>query len=186
MVTPKLTAETDIKNRYETPIGAGTSGSSGSGSYSAANLTGNENAEKCWNYFTKTWGISKTWAAAFLGNIVIESFDQIDPNAGGSIGVDHYGICQWDTDRQKYLVDLSGSAANTLEGQLPFIRWECENSGGTNIDRSEIGPYIKQNQDLDVDSATDYLIEKYENSGNQSRTERHEKANGFINLYGNK
>lgn len=81
LVTPKLTAEADFQNRYETPMGYGV-GNGGSGSGSASydgdlRLVGDAVKEQCWNFFTKTWGITPIAAAVFMGNITQESnFDQ--------------------------------------------------------------------------------------------------------------
>lgn len=167
-------AESDLKNRYETPMNAGVGASGGGGAVGVPNLSGNDNAQKCWNFFVKTWGISKNWAAAFLGNIQQESqFNPLEVNPWGFTG-----ICQWGTSdesgkRWEKLQGLYPDSYNTLEAQLAFIQWECENSSGY----MEVGSTIKsQGDSYSVAQATQYIINRYEQCPGQEEEERQQYA----------
>lgn len=170
-VIPNVTAESDLKNRYETPMNAGVGASGGGGAVGIPNLSGNDNAQKCWNFFVKTWGISKNWAAAFLGNIQQESqFNPLEVNDSG-----HYGICQWDTgegNRWGRCMNMYPSNYNTLEAQLAYIQWECTQDAYY----SDVSAAIQQGDTYSVAQATKILIDDYEVCVGQQEEERQQYA----------
>ena len=131
LVVPKLTAEEDFKNRYETPMGSESGGSSGSssegGGYnSSLGLTGNDVTEQIWNFLTKNMGCSQTGAAAIMGNMEQES--TFDPKADNGT---HHGLCQWGWGedsgyRAVKLQEFAGDQYDTVAGQLQYLQHELQ------------------------------------------------------------
>lgn len=147
-VIPNVTAESDLKNRYETPMNAGVGASGGAGS--PISLVGNGNEEKCWNYFINDWKINKILASGFMGQIYQESkFNPTDDNGT------HRGICQWDkSDRYQNI----GEPRDDLSMQLQFIRIESEGAYSAYIQ-----PLI--DNPISIEHVVDVLVKHYEVSG---------------------
>lgn len=182
LVVPKVTAESDLQNRYETPMNADAVGGGGGGAVGIPNLSGNDNAQKCWNFFVKTWGISKNWAAAFLGNIQQESqFDPTSDDGGSGLG-GHAGICQWDkADRYPKLMGMYPNNYTTLEAQLAFIQYEC--TQGSYID--PVGNAIQQGDSYSISQATKLLIDSYEVCVGQAEENRQQYAANAYSTFAN-
>jgi hypothetical protein len=175
MVTPKLTAETDIKNRYETPIGAGTSGSNGSGSVAAANLQGSEAAEQVWNFLRKDMNLTPELSAGIMGNWQQEhaNFDTSDDSGG-------LGIMQWTGSRRNNCIRLFPDSYTTLSAQLSFFKWEA--TSGESGEES----YWQQVLSSDIStpqSAADAFCEHYERPGDSRIENRESNAVGFYQIY---
>jgi len=88
-------------------------------------LTGNDNAEKIWNFLIDE-GLSDEQAAGIMGNIHQES--GYDPNLqeGNGIG---YGIVQWSYDRRTALqdaADLANVPVSDLGFQLGYMMYELK------------------------------------------------------------
>jgi hypothetical protein len=113
----------------------------------SANLTGNNNAQKIWNYLRKTLGCSRAAAAGILGNMYGE-VTTFNPGAVEGNGIGH-GICQWSWDRwyglnglQSYATQ-NGKSWDDLALQLSFFRYEIENHIVTGIDACIPGGFEK-------------------------------------------
>jgi len=77
-----------------------------------------QNAQTAFNYF-KGKGFTDEQAAGIVGNLMTESYAQIDPNAynpaGGGMGA--YGIAQFRGSRLKGLLDFAGQQGDTSMDQ---------------------------------------------------------------------
>lgn len=166
-VIPNVTAESDIKNRYETPLNAGVGTSGSGGAVGVPTLSGNGVAQQCWNFFTKTWGISKNWAAALVGNIEQES--RFDPTVVNKSG--HHGLCQWDTDdgnRWGKLVSMYPTNYETVEAQLAYIQYEITQDAYY----SDVYSAIQQGDSYSIEQASKVILDIYEGAPGQELAER--------------
>lgn len=178
LVVPKLTAEDDFENRYETPMGYTAGGSSGSGAFNGdLGLIGNEVTEQVWNYFTKTWGITEEGAAALMGNIEQES--TFDPNAGTLAHDDHFGLCQWGHDghRVEHLQTFAGDQYNTVSAQLQFIREEMDNNDYYEITKNAVRTHN------DPASIAVIVLNNYEGAPGQAEARRKKLAEKWYETY---
>ena len=84
------------------------------------------NEQLCYAFAIKELGYNNAAAAGLLANIKAES--NFRTNANGDSGRS-YGICQWFAARRTRLLnwcDLKGYDADTLYGQLYFLKYELE------------------------------------------------------------
>lgn len=105
---------------------SGGGGSSGS-SASFSGLSGNDNAEKAFKFFTGK-GLSNAAAAGIIGNLSAES--GIDPSKEQYGGGPGRGIAQWEIggrfDSLQEFAQSHGKEWNDLETQLEFLNSELE------------------------------------------------------------
>ena len=88
-----------------------------------------ENEDKVYTYLTEEMELNKALTAAIMANIQHES--KFDPTAGFDDvnGMTSYGICQWNGPRFEALKAFCEEQEldyTTLEGQLPYLRFELE------------------------------------------------------------
>ena len=81
-----------------------------------------DNVETAFNFF-KGQGFTDAQAAGIVGNLQVESFPMVDPQAynpkGGGMGA--YGIAQFRGPRLKGLLQYAGKQGeNTMDGNAPF------------------------------------------------------------------
>ena len=164
------------------------------------NLTGNDNAEKIWNYL-KSKGYSDAGAAGIMGNMAIESGldpsnlqnsyearlgndadytakvnnksyskDQFSKDSGG------YGLCQWTYhSRKRGLYENTvdkGKNINDLGSQLDFMQTEMSSSLKEKLQGS-----------TDYTSATDTFMNEFEAPGVPHRDSRVAQAKIFYDTY---
>lgn len=108
--------------------------SSSSSSSSSINLSGNDNAEKIWN-FLKSKGLSDVQAGGILGGLYGEAgFDPTLNEYGNGIG---FGIAQWSFGRRTNLENYAkekGKPVEDLGLQLDFLWHELETSYRSDLD----------------------------------------------------
>lgn len=144
----------------------GSIGSSSSGGSSGSiTLTGNTNAEMCWN-FLKSNGFTDEGAAGVIGNLMQES--QCNPEVaeeamgGGTTfkvdGMTGYGIVQWtDASRQQGLLNKAaamGKPVSDLGVQLAYMKDEAQ----------QYGVWEPCKKATDVHTATKIWHDEYERS----------------------
>jgi hypothetical protein len=78
-------------------------------------------------------GYTHEQACGILGNIVVESGGNLNPNAHNNIAGGHDGIAQWDSTRWANLQRQQGSKSRTLEGQVAFIVYELKHGEGKGV-----------------------------------------------------
>lgn len=148
-------------------------GGNGPDAPSADGVPGSGNQEKAFNYFIKM-GLSKEQAAGIVGNLMVESFTDIQPNAdnGG-----HRGIAQWDkNDRWPRLVSWANSKnkdPEKFETQLEYLAIE--------------GGYLNSFKNKKSKTAAEAAVEWeriFERSGGQAIEERKQYANSVLSRYG--
>jgi len=103
----------------------------GGSSGGTANLVGNENAEKIWNYLVGNDGnlsagqrLSAEQAAGVMGNIYEETLPKFDPASEEGGGGGGYGIVQWTGGRRDALEKAArdaGAKVSDLGFQLTFM-----------------------------------------------------------------
>ena len=140
-----------------TSVSASTSGTStGATATSGANLSGSDNAEKIWNFLTRTAGFTKEGAAGLMGNLYAESAleptnlqnsyerslgmsdasytSKVDDGSYNNFVNDSagYGLAQWTyySRKQKLLdyVKSKGASIGDLGTQLEFLVQELQSS----------------------------------------------------------
>lgn len=92
----------------------------------SANLTGNTNAQKAYNFYIAS-GLPPAGAAALVGNFTQES--NVDPTSTNSIGA--HGIAQWYQGRLQNLITYAqskGVPEDALSTQLSFSIQELQTS----------------------------------------------------------
>ena len=119
LVVPRITAETDYSNRYETPIG---NTSSGSGSVT---VTGSDNAERVWNFLIGNLSMNTIHAAGIMGNLAQENQFKTEDNDGG------LGLMQWTDSRRSACINLAtqeNKSPTDLSLQLEYMATEFQGS----------------------------------------------------------
>ena len=169
-VVPTITAENDLNNRYGSTTGVGAS-SNGTGSVSAANLSGSSAAEQIYNFIRKEMGLSPQIACGMLGNFQQENNLSPEDNSGG------LGIMQWIGSRRDNCIRLFGDAAFTLAGQLSFVKWEKENDESWAWDE-----FLSMNNSTPSNAAKNFC-EKVERPGAPMVEKRQSYAEGFYKIY---
>jgi len=93
-----------------------------------------QNARTSYEYFIKQ-GMSPQQAAGIVGNLMVESFNKVDPQAfnpaGGNMGA--YGVAQWRGPRQQGLLDFAKTRPQPLAA--PGIRGALNMQPQQNINR---------------------------------------------------
>ena len=116
--------------------GSSTDCACGGGDEDGAKLTGEDNAEKIWNFLIDM-GFTPEQAAGFLGNFWVETGGTFEPDTEEVGGGGGYGIAQW-TDRRAALeayAKRKGQDVGTLELQLAFLKYELEGSEAAAYDQ---------------------------------------------------
>ena len=165
-----------------------------------ANLQGNDNVEKVWN-FLKGKGLSNEQVAGIIGGMWGETGGTFDPGTvetGNNIG---YGIAQWSFGRRTALEDYArekGKPSNDLGLQLDFLWKELEDRGelsqikGANDIRTVADIWVNQferpREDLRAGRIAEgveignELIKKYGSSGGGNHNAYLRNNNITINL----
>lgn len=151
---------------------------SGGGSGSAT-LTGDNNAQKAFNYFNGREGITAAQAAGIVGNFMIESGDALDTRADNG---SHRGIAQWDTapgGRWAHLEEFAKSKnldPFDLATQVAYVMEELH------------GGWAKAFTDLKLqttpETASDSWLKFYEGAVGQGDQKRRDKASYLFTTYG--
>ncbi len=189
ITTPSSTAPIlDARCQCPASVGAGTAPAT-------ANLTGNDNIEKAFNYFISK-GFSPQQSAGIMGNLYAES--GVNPkrvqNTGSpegdkdNITVDNhtgYGIAQWTSrGRQQGLVDLARSRGMTIEGdlalQLDYLLQELTTGYKEAYEAIKVAG--------DVRTASSIFMTKFERPADQTESAQAKRAaegQKVLELYGN-
>jgi hypothetical protein len=85
-----------------------------------------ENKKKAYKFFIEK-GYSPQIALGIVGNLMQESYSNLDTSAKGDEGT-AFGIAQCRNDRLDNLKKIRPDDYNTLTGQLEFIDWELNNT----------------------------------------------------------
>lgn len=147
-------------------------------------LSGSGNAQQAYNYFVSK-GLTPIQASAILGNFMRESHMNPKQLQGGGDsdtvpldGKTGYGLAQWtDLGRQKNLAQFAkdqNQPVSTLALQLDFV-WHEASSGPVLNNLKAIG---------DINIATEYWMDAYENPGVKALAEREAFAKLFYDKYG--
>jgi hypothetical protein len=141
--------------------------------YGPVQLVGSDNIEQGYNYFIDR-GLEPIYAAALIGNFILES--QMKPDAFNSAGGGQgaYGIAQWRSGRQAALREKPNY--ETLGAQLEFV-WE-ELQGGENA------AYEQIIQTSNVEDAAVAVDQYYERSEQDHHAERIEYSQAVLTEYG--
>jgi murein DD-endopeptidase MepM/ murein hydrolase activator NlpD len=138
----------------------------------ASGVPGSDHQEKAFNYFIKL-GLSKEHAAGIVGNLMIESYTDIRPNADNG---SHRGIAQWDKQhRWPTLVAWANNKnkdPNKFETQLEYLSIE-----------SGYLRKFKSTSVSSVDHATQEWEELFERSGGQALDTRKKYARSVLQKY---
>jgi len=141
-------------------------------------ISGNGNAQICWNYY-RSVGFTEEQTAGLVGNIAVETGNRFDTKAtNGS----HWGIHQWGGGRivaLKQFATSKGKDWTDLEVQLGFAVTELN------------GSYYKPLMDkrgwnksgLSVTDAADIVRLKYEGCGEQGASDRRKYAQEYYNKF---
>lgn len=153
-------------------------------------LTGADNEEKIFNFFTKNKGLPAHVAAGFMGNMWSES--RLDPTAiepGGTgattpVAGRGFGLIQWTFPvRQDPLVaraEAAGVLPNDLGIQLEYIIYEI--SPGSPAPYGGLLPQLQTT--TDVTAATRLIEDKYEIHAGGPQPMRITKAKEYLAKYG--
>ncbi|MEM6997308.1 MAG: phage tail tip lysozyme [Patescibacteria group bacterium] len=173
----------------------------------ASNLVGGDHQEKAFNFFIgEGRGLSAPQSAGIVGNLMVESYDEINPTAEYPGSARPYGIAQWtdnggrrdrmltwvnsalkdrgiDTgdDPYTYFSEASAPSSDELEiyfeVQLEFIWYEMT-QGDETLALTEL-----QKTNSAIEAAT--AFEKYyERANGQKLEDRIANAVGILNKYG--
>ena len=161
-------------------------------------FSGSNNVEIAYNFFTSK-GLSPEATSGIVGNLMLESGPELDPNALNNTPVagypGHFGIAQWGS-RQAYLEAFAqalGKPKNDFETQLKFI-WheltgESEAPQAPNAGAYRASTYDRlmaitsQGNDAVIE-ATDIFEANYEVSGGAAMEQRRNYALQVYQLYG--
>lgn len=118
-------------------------------------------AQQAYQFFTSK-GWSPTQAAALVGNLQVESFEDLRTGALGDADT-AYGIGQWRGSRQNSLIDfaqINGLDINDRATQLAFIEEEL---GGKTGDPAQkrAGDALRNYKGTDVNAATQLVSDTY-------------------------
>jgi hypothetical protein len=147
-------------------------------------LTGNDNIEKAFNFFTSK-GLAPFQAAGIIGSLRQES--QLDPTAQQDKSKDPFpkdgvgfGIAQWTyTARQKPLTDFAaqkGEPVTNLDVQLDYL-WQ-------EFTRNYASTYTALKATADLTSATTVFEEGFEAAGTPNMPNRIKYAQEALDRYG--
>lgn len=150
-------------------------------------FSGNDNAEKSWNYL-KSNGYSDAAAAASLASIQQESgLNPAIEQIGGGPG---RGICQWEfgSNRFEGLLEMAqrrGRAWTDLEVQLEYMLYEFEGGDSTcmYILERNYGGLENFKQTNDVEWATEAFEKSFERAGIPNMENRIRYAWGFYEQF---
>lgn len=175
-VVPSLTAESDYKNRYETPVGVGTS-SSGSESGTVAQLTGSATTEQIYNFLRKDMNLSPIMACGIMGNWKRENNFNTDDNDGG------LGIMQWTEPRRTNCINMFPTSYTTLAAQLGYFKWEStsDDSG----EKTYFQKFLNSGASTPEEAAYSFCV-NCERAGIPVYEERESYARQFYDIYGSK
>lgn len=179
LVVPKLTAEEDFKNRYETPMGSESGGSSSGsgGTGSAATLTGSERTEQIYNFLRKDMSLSAIMACGIMGNWQQENNFNTDDNGGG------LGIMQWTGSRRANCINMFPNSYTTLEAQLGFFKWEA--TSGESGEEEYYQAFLNSGATTPEEAAYAFGS-NYERPGEPMYENREAYARQFYDMYGSK
>jgi len=123
-------------------------------SSSAANLTGNTNAEKIWNWL-KSQGLSNEQTAGVMGNIAVESgFNPTRHEEGKGWTVGGWGLVQWTGGRRTAI-------ASSLSGQPNLSTYYSSQYGAAATDGSGRNPGVPVDINLQLlDFEMNYLMQE--------------------------
>lgn len=163
--------------------GGGVSSSSGGASSAgsitptqAADLRGNTNAERAFNYFVDK-GLTEQQAAGIVGNLMVES--GVDPTISQHGGGPGRGIAQWTVGARwtgvEQLAAQTGRSSGDLGVQLDFI-WQELNS-------TESGALSALRQTSTAADAARVFSDKYERPGIPHMDRRIGYANEALTTY---
>lgn len=154
-------------------------------STAAKTLSGNNNAEKIWNFFIEN-DYTPEQTAGFLGNFSVETGDTFDPTivqGGGSSpevivdGVTGYGIAQWTYQARqqalKSFAESKGSPSGSLEVQLDFVIHELKGS--------PVRGQIKSTKT--IEDAWRIISHEYENPAEPDNPKRGTEAQRYYNKF---
>lgn len=140
-----------------------------------------EHATQAMEYFMSQ-GWTKEQAAGIVGNLQVESFKQLDPNASLTDSTGNtWGIAQWRGDRQrgkfvKQALGVDTVVGTTFEQQLSYVQWELthryKNAGDAlrKVKTAEEAAIIIENQ--------------YEVAGGSAMSQRIANANFLVSSEG--
>lgn len=162
---------------YDTCAGSSTDCSENGG---GDNLVGSDNAEKAFNYFTQTRGLSDIAAAGLVGNMQQESGPSLSTTAGSPSGP--YGIVQWLggrlTNLQKFAdADRQNRPISDLSLQLDFAWKEL-----TTAYKSTTLTPLKSASN--PDESAKIVFDDYERPGDSSLPDRQANAWKLYKQYG--
>ena len=161
------------------PTAAPAGGSCACPSNGSTPLSGSDNAQKAFNFFTQQ-GFTAIQAAGIVGNFMVESGPKLDPLADNG---SHKGIAQWDTPgRFAHLQKFAAAKSppldpNSLDAQLQFV---MEELGG---DWKPAADDLKKQ--TTTASASDSWLKYYEGAVGQMDQQRRDNAKTALSTYGN-
>lgn len=171
----------------QNPVAVGSCICSAGGS---TQLTGSDNAEKIWNFFTGK-GLSAVQVAGIMGNLQQES--SLDPEKlqGGKrsqnpadAGSGGFGLMQW-TPGSKIVGLLSQAGITSpvyeLGTQLDLVWWHMNNTSPTGV-KNFIAGFL---QKTSIEEATSDFEERMEGAGKPMMERRIQYAKDFYALYAN-
>jgi len=152
-------------------------------SSSITSVTGNDHAQKAFNYFVLQ-GLPPAAAAGLVGNFQQESGDKLNTTASNGAT---YGIAQWLGGRRTKLENFASSdpqnrAVSDLALQLDFVWHELN----TNYKSSVLTPLkaISGTSREDTDHAAQIVFDHYEAPGDSSLPRRQANAWSVLQSYG--
>ena len=213
-ITSFASAMTALSNEMLKPVqeylfgttdsGSTTSSGTTSSDYSNVNISGSDNAQKVWNFFTSL-GYSKAATAGILGNMYAESGVNPEVIQGHGKGP-AAGIVQWEnwktkSGRWKAMSDYAASKGKDwkdLQSQLEFIDKELHGLDyyfktdvpygkypGSTLTNAGATPttFEKWKQSTDVDMATRQFEGAFERGSKIVMDKRIGAAKSYYNLY---
>lgn len=137
---------------------------------------GHENPGAAMHYFAAQ-GVDPHIAAAFVGNFMVESHEQMDTQALGDNGAS-FGVAQWQGPRRRALEAFAaerGEDVGELETQLAFVMHELRGS--------EAGAWRKIQEAETVEEATQLIVRHYERAGVPHTDRRIEHAQAVAQAF---
>ena len=182
-------AQSDIYKSLTAPFYDPNSGDTSCSVNVDVNLSGNDNAEKAFNYFVSK-GLTPAQTAGILGNLMQESHinpeaqqdGSNDPFPKNNVG---FGIAQWTySGRQQPLVDLaksSGQPVTSLSVQLDYVWMELS---GTPPAANYSGALQSLKATSSVDAAVTSFEKNYEAAGDPQMANRLKYGQELFAKYG--
>ena len=187
---PSVSAQADIYKSLVAPFYDPNSSDSSCSVSVDINLSGNDNAEKAFNYFVGK-GLTPAQTAGILGNLMQESHinptaqqdGSSDPFPKNNVG---FGIAQWTyTGRQQPLIDLAKSSnqpVTSLSVQLDYVWMELSGTApAANYSRA----LSSLKGTSSVDAAVQDFEKNYEAAGNPQMANRLRYGQQVFAKYGN-